>query len=302
MFVIEDVGVSGVCPHEKAVVRDCRDLSRRPGITTPLLMAGLVRSQESRIETCLLSEIEFRALDYVAGTEIKISAWTVHLHFERFSRSRTAIFPQRSNPPFDDFSGFVQRRNQINLSFENECSVLQFLCRVGDVSAANGSDHDYRSQDRIDYYALARTYGPSVSLALILCGVFVSGLKLSFKGLDGGTDLALFGGWAIAAAAAIIGTLWFIFGHFPISFSENVSTAVGIDASATCNSRAENVCVLPIVVSELKFRNVERHVFPAHLVERPNRGDSNSMRSIDQTEPTASPPGLTRWSMVTSGV
>lgn len=39
-------------------------------------------------------------------------------------------------------------------------------------------------------------------------------------------------------------------------------------ASASTNCRAENVGIKPIVVAELKFRNVERHVFGTHLVER----------------------------------
>src|SRR3954452_22827548 len=37
--------------------------------------------------------------------------------------------------------------------------------------------------------------------------------------------------------------------------------------SAPCYSRAENIRVMPIVVPELKLRNVERHVFGADLVE-----------------------------------
>ena len=34
------------------------------------------------------------------------------------------------------------------------------------------------------------------------------------------------------------------------------------------NRVAKNICVLPVVVAELKFRDVERHVFFADLVER----------------------------------
>jgi hypothetical protein len=36
---------------------------------------------------------------------------------------------------------------------------------------------------------------------------------------------------------------------------------------ASADRRSEDVRVLPIVVSELKFRNVERHVFGADLTE-----------------------------------
>lgn len=45
-------------------------------------------------------------------------------------------------------------------------------------------------------------------------------------------------------------------GLISIGFSENVSTAIGIDASATCYRRAEDVWVSPIVVSELKLRDL----------------------------------------------
>jgi hypothetical protein len=38
--------------------------------------------------------------------------------------------------------------------------------------------------------------------------------------------------------------------------------------SASLNCRSENVGIEPIVVAELKFRDVERHIFGAHLVER----------------------------------
>jgi len=39
-------------------------------------------------------------------------------------------------------------------------------------------------------------------------------------------------------------------------------------ASAACYSLLENVGVHAIVVAELKFRDVQRHVFGAHFVER----------------------------------
>ena len=52
-----------------------------------------------------------------------------------------------------------------------------------------------------------------------------------------------------------------------ICFSENVSAAPGIDASATCYGGTEYVHVLPVVVPELKFCDVQRHVFGADLVK-----------------------------------
>jgi hypothetical protein len=34
------------------------------------------------------------------------------------------------------------------------------------------------------------------------------------------------------------------------------------------DSRSENVHVFPVVISELELRNIERHIFAAHFVER----------------------------------
>jgi hypothetical protein len=57
--------------------------------------------------------------------------------------------------------------------------------------------------------------------------------------------------------------------NFGLAFSaENVSTALRIDASALCYRRAEDIHVLPVVVAELKFSNVQRHIFGADFVER----------------------------------
>jgi hypothetical protein len=45
-------------------------------------------------------------------------------------------------------------------------------------------------------------------------------------------------------------------------------TVTGVCASATCYSGSEYVGVIAIVMPELKFRNVERQIFAADLVER----------------------------------
>src|SRR4051794_10400694 len=50
-------------------------------------------------------------------------------------------------------------------------------------------------------------------------------------------------------------------------------------ALASGNRRSEDVGILPIVVAELKLRDVERHIFGAHFVERAQKAalgrDSN---------------------------
>jgi hypothetical protein len=72
---------------------------------------------------------------------------------------------------------------------------------------------------------------------------------------------------AIFGASGIL--LW-------LNFTENVSAFPGIDTSATCYTRSENVCVLPIVVPKFKIGNVEQNVFGADLVERAERSDDST--------------------------
>jgi hypothetical protein len=63
--------------------------------------------------------------------------------------------------------------------------------------------------------------------------------------------------------------------------------------SASFNSRSENVCVLPIVVAELEPRDVQRHIFPAHFVERAynsaleNRPETFDGLSVDRADDIA---------------
>src|SRR5262245_6189210 len=58
--------------------------------------------------------------------------------------------------------------------------------------------------------------------------------------------------------------------NFMRSFhTESASVFCGSScASAPCYGISEDVRVVPIVVTELKFRDVQRHVFCTHLVER----------------------------------
>jgi hypothetical protein len=52
-------------------------------------------------------------------------------------------------------------------------------------------------------------------------------------------------------------------------------TVTGVCASATCYSGSEYVGVIAIVMPELKFRNVERQIFAADLVERADNAALN---------------------------
>ena len=49
--------------------------------------------------------------------------------------------------------------------------------------------------------------------------------------------------------------------------SENAAIFCDFGASATCYGCAENVGIVPIVVLELEFGDVQREVFAADLVE-----------------------------------
>jgi hypothetical protein len=82
--------------------------------------------------------------------------------------------------------------------------------------------------------------------------------------------------WPICTALFIAGYVGQI--NYPIFkyvFSENVSTAPGIDASAPCYRFSENIRVHSVVVPELKLRNVEGHVLGADFVERANNAALN---------------------------
>jgi hypothetical protein len=114
-----------------------------------------------------------------------------------------------------------------------------------------------------------------------------------------------------SCGAACVCCLWFIFSFgvaltlgFELSITENAPAfCSSFCASAACYRSAGNVRGLAIVVPKFKLGDIERHVLALTLWKMPNGPTTQrSIQSIDQREPTASPPGLTWWSMVTSGV
>lgn len=69
-------------------------------------------------------------------------------------------------------------------------------------------------------------------------------------------------GWLpIGFFLIVIGWCSIAFARHVLPLAENVSAALGIDASAACYGRSENVRVFPVVVPELELGNVERHIF-----------------------------------------
>ncbi len=110
---------------------------------------------------------------------------------------------------------------------------------------------------------------PLVGIAIFLfiaVGIYLigKGVNRDFDLLQTGTGyLFLLSGLVALAVGIIHGDLVPRF----LTVSENVSTAPGIDVSATCYRLSKNIRVQPVVVSELKLSNIERHVLGADLVE-----------------------------------
>jgi hypothetical protein len=55
---------------------------------------------------------------------------------------------------------------------------------------------------------------------------------------------------------------------FSLLFAVSVFASAGINASATCYGRAEDIRIFSIVVTELKLRDAQRHIFSVHFVDR----------------------------------
>lgn len=135
-------------------------------------------------------------------------------------------------------------------------------------SRINTGGHDKNSQQRIDADAYSGIAGPAKYLTLMLLAVGLGGFILFLKGIYGESDLALFGGWFLAAIAGVLIVIWYISGHFPNPFAERVSACRGIDASAPCYSRSKHVGVEAVIIPELKLGDVERQILGADFVER----------------------------------
>jgi hypothetical protein len=73
----------------------------------------------------------------------------------------------------------------------------------------------------------------------------------------------------IGCSLILLGWLGIVFNDVVFSFAENAAEFFGVSGvSAPRYSGPKNINVLPIVVPELKLRNVQRHIFGADLMER----------------------------------
>jgi hypothetical protein len=70
------------------------------------------------------------------------------------------------------------------------------------------------------------------------------------------------------------------FGLF-LHVTENASASLRDGASAARYRCAEDIGIVPVVIPELEFRNVERQVFRAHLVERAHDAALINLPKID---------------------
>jgi hypothetical protein len=91
------------------------------------------------------------------------------------------------------------------------------------------------------------------ALPAVLGAIALGGFIVCAKGFYRESYIMVIGGWLSSAVAIVVGTLWIILGHCPIC-AENAAVSSVFDASAACYSGSKDIRVLPIVVSELKFR------------------------------------------------
>jgi len=114
---------------------------------------------------------------------------------------------------------------------------------------------------------VAADYGGMVKPVLfILLGAVTIMCSLWCGVYHNGNSLVMVAFWMIGlvagAAVVIYGSFWFMIA------AESASVFCGhCGASATTYGRAENVGIVPVVVAEFEFRDIERQIFAADLVE-----------------------------------
>lgn len=166
----------------------------------------------------------------------------------------------------------------------NERALAYNVIRPYQIGLISSDAHNDECEKRIDCGGFSSPPRPFLFLLFSFFLFSALGVYLISKGIDADFDVLKIGtgsvlllfGLAILVFGIIHGDLVPRF----LAISENVSTAPGIDASATCYSRAENVRVLPIVVTKFKLSNVQRHILGADLVER---ADNTALQDRPET-------------------
>jgi hypothetical protein len=145
------------------------------------------------------------------------------------------------------------------LAYQNISPQLSFLSIVRSepllARIISGGPSRYKSsEEKPKFWVLEGCFwliGPIIMFVGLLVGYGVYGTRRKF-----------------GVAIVLVGWLTMLFHDEILSFTENASASFGsFCVSAASYRRAENVRVIPIVVPELKFSNVQRQILPAHLVE-----------------------------------
>jgi hypothetical protein len=175
-------------------------------------------------------------------------------------------------------SGLVLRFDRLLLSLDNG-GARSFVSPIGDYARRYGGNQSG------DSYRNAGPQCPNLMppiIAFVGLIIGIAGVPMLIAGHSPFTVIPSVLGIIFGCAAF---SVWLIFWVFPpehyyahttesnykiidVAFSDHVSAALWIDASATCYGRAEDVDVLPVIVPELEFGDIQGHIFPADLVER----------------------------------
>ncbi len=186
-----------------------------------------------------------------------------------FDRCNTHILPIWQSPPI--FWRALWKWTPPNIFDVHEGALNFFVCRERVLESAisffqseplqNGYAHS-RSSSKKDayggpYYRIAK--GAAFLLLCFILGSFGIVRIRQDSCDDNPNQRNDKRRAAITALALVIGWVAGVYGTILI--------LPGVAELTAFNRRSEDVRVLPIVVSELKFRNIERHVFGADLVE-----------------------------------
>jgi hypothetical protein len=157
----------------------------------------------------------------------------------------------------------------------------------------------YRTYSRYEGESSSRVIKPVLILLMGFAALCIGFWRMYFTARRG--ELRT---WAVGAAlflfgwiTCVFGGMWFLIGHAPLSFTRapvhagTASVFCGSSGvSAPCYRGLEDIGVISIVVPELKFRDVQRHVLGTDLMERAddapleNAPEALNRLSMDRTD------------------
>jgi hypothetical protein len=149
--------------------------------------------------------------------------------YEPSSGRISDVFPDWSNVPKNSVAHFNSGHCHFLQKYKGTLAIGERLLTY--VRGGNARYSDNYSQNRIEGDANAGNLCPKQSLAVMFGMLALGGFIICAKGVYRQSYVMVIGGWLVAAIFTAIGTVWVIFGHFPL-FSEHVSAGAGIDALA----------------------------------------------------------------------